>query len=49
MVAREGGYYGLAFNRAREVTQGEPLSHTIFKVVVDVVARHWVSVMVEGA
>ena len=31
------------------MTQGDPLSPTIFNVVVDVVVRHWVSVMVEGA
>ena len=31
------------------VTQGDPLSPTIFNVVVDVVVCHWVSVMVEGA
>ena len=30
----------------RGVTQGEPLSPTIFNVVVDVVVRHWVEVMV---
>ena len=32
----------------REVTQGDPLSPTIFNVVVDVVVRHWVTLMVEG-
>ena len=31
------------------MTQGDPLSPTIFNVVVDAVARHWVMVMVEGA
>ena len=49
MVAREGGYYGTAFQRACGVTQGDPLSPTIFNVVVDAVVRHWVKVMVEGA
>ena len=29
------------------MTQGYPLSRTIFKVVVDAVARHWVTFMVE--
>ena len=29
--------------------QGDPLSPTIFNVVVDAVVRHWVTVMVEGA
>ena len=28
--------------------QGDPLSPTIFKVVVDAVVSHWVAVMVEG-
>ena len=31
------------------MTQGDPLSPTIFNVVVDVVVRHWVAVMVDGA
>ena len=33
---------------AQGVTQGEPLSPTIFNAVVNVVVRHWVTVMVEG-
>ena len=41
MAARVGGYYGKAFKGARGVTQGDPLSPTIFNVVVDVVVRHW--------
>ena len=49
MVASTGGYYGAAFKGARGVTQGDPLSHTIFNVVVDVVVRHWVTVIVEGS
>ena len=40
MVARAGGYYGTAFQGAREVTQGDPLSPTIFNVVVDEVVRN---------
>ena len=31
------------------MTQGEPLSPTIFNVVVDVVVRHWVTLAVEEA
>ena len=31
------------------MTQGDPLSPTIFNVVVDEVVRHWVTVIVEGA
>ena len=49
MVARVGGYFGVAFKGARGVTQGDPLSPTIFYVVVDVVVRHLVTVMVEVA
>ena len=40
MVASAGGYYGDAFKGARVVTQGNPLSPTIFNVVVDAVVRH---------
>ena len=49
MVSREGGYYGAAFTGVRGVMQGDPLSPTIFSVVVDSVVRYWVLVMVEGA
>ena len=45
MVESSGGYYGAAFTSARVVTQGDPLSPTIFNVVVDSVVCHWVSVM----
>ena len=49
MVARAGGYYGTAFGGERGVTQGDPLSPTIFNVVVDAVVRHWVNRIVEEA
>ena len=49
MVARAGGYYGEAFKGARGVTQGDPLSPTIFNVVIDVVVRHWVAMALEEA
>ena len=49
MVARAGGYYGTAFKEARGVTQGDPLSPTIFNVVVGAVVRNWVTVVVAGA
>ena len=40
MVAWEGGYYGEPFRGERGVTQGNPMSPTIFNMVVDVVVRH---------
>ena len=43
MVARAGGYYGTAFGGERVVTQGDPLSPTIFNVLVNVVVRNWVN------
>ena len=43
MVARAGGYYGTAFKGEQGVTQGDPLSTTIFNVVVDAVVRHWLT------
>ena len=49
MVTKEGGYYGLAFQGFREVTQGDLLSSTILNEVVNAVASHWVEVMVESA
>ena len=47
MVAKAGGYYGDAFKGARGVTQGKPLSPTIFNVVVDVLVRHWVTMALD--
>ena len=46
MVARAGGYYGKVFKGGRGVTQGDPLSPTIFNVVVDAVVRHWITIAV---
>ena len=46
MVARAGGYYGESFKGSRGVTQGDPLSPTIFNVVVDAVVRHWIEGLV---
>ena len=45
MVARAGGYYCAPFKGFRGVTQGDPLSPTIFNVVVDAVLCHWVTVV----
>ena len=49
MVAMAGGYYRKGFKGGRFVTQGEPLSPTIFNVVVDAVVRHWVTIAVTEA
>ena len=49
MVARAGGYYGTAFQGARGVTQGYPLSPTIFNVVVGTVVQNWGPVVIAGA
>ena len=49
MVAKLGRYYGAAFKGTRGVTQGDPISSTIFNVVVDVAVRYWFTVMVESA
>ena len=43
MVARAVGNYGTRLKGERGVTQGDPLSPTIFNVVVDTVVRHWVT------
>ena len=46
MVARAEGYYGTGFKGGRVVIQGDPLSPTIFNVVMDVVVRHWFTMAV---
>ena len=45
MAAKSGGHYGTAFQIHHGVTQGNPLSPTIFNMVVDTVIRHWVAVV----
>ena len=40
MVSRAGRYYNAPFTGSRGITQGNPLSPTIFNMVVDVVIRH---------
>ena len=49
MVERAGGYYGTAFKGEQGVTQGDPLSPTIFNVVVDAVVCHWVTCVIADA
>ena len=49
MVARAGGYYGTAFKGERGVTQGNPLSPTIFNMVVDAVVCHCVMGVIANA
>ena len=49
MVARAVGYYDSELQGFRGVTQGNPLSPTIFNMVVYMVVRHWFKVMVEVA
>ena len=49
MMARAGSYYTAEFKGYRGVTHGDPLSPTIFNVVVGAVVRHWVTVILEGA
>ena len=47
MVAQAGEYYVTPFCGKRGVTQGDPLSPTIFNVVVDTVVCHWESLVTE--
>ena len=49
MLSRAGGYYRTAFQGVRGVTQGDPLSSTIFNVVADAVVHNWEIVVVAGA
>ena len=45
MVARLGHYYGTPFEGHQGVTQGDPLSTTIFNMVFDAVINHWVTLV----
>ena len=49
MVARAWSYYGKGFIGGRGETQGDPLSPTIFNVVVDAVVRHWLTIVAQEA
>ena len=48
-MAKAAVYYGTAFGGERGITQGDPLSPTIFNVVVGAVVQHWVNGIVEAA
>ena len=51
MAAQSNVYFGGAFKAQRGVTHSNPLSPTIFNIVVDVVdvvLCHWVSVVEEA-
>ena len=39
MVTNSGKYYGQPFSMGRGVTQGDPVSPTIFNIIVDAVVR----------
>ena len=45
MAAKAGGCYGPTFQSHCGLTQGDPLSPTIFNMVIDSVIRHWVKVV----
>ena len=45
LVCRASGYYGSPFSAERGVTQGGPLSPTIFNIMVDAIMREWVRLM----
>ena len=45
MATMAVGHYGLPFKVFCTVTQGEPLSPTIFNLFVDAVLRYWVTVV----
>ena len=46
MVVQTGGYFGTTSKGYRKVTQEEPLSPTIFNLVVYAVFWHWFTVVV---
>ena len=45
IAEKSGGHYGPEFQSHCRVTQGDPLSPTIFNVVVEYVIQHWVTVV----
>ena len=47
MACRAEGHYGRPFRARRGVTQGGPLSPTIFNLMVDAIVREWVRILRE--
>ena len=45
MVSKASGYFGRLFKGYQGVTQGNPLSHNIFNMVVGAIILHWVTVV----
>ena len=45
MVARDGEYYMTPFKGYRGINKRDPLSPTIFNLVVDAIILHWVKVV----
>ena len=48
MIFHACGYYGVDFQGFCGMTQGDPLSPTIFNLVVYAVVRHWISLVAGG-
>ena len=48
LCCRAAGFYGRLFKARRGVTQGGPLSPTIFNLMVDAVVREWERQLVAG-
>ena len=42
LVCRASGYHGRVLKSERGVTQGDPLSPTIFNLIVDTIVREWI-------
>ena len=45
LVCRASGYYGRRFRARPGITQGGPLSPTIFNLMVDAIVREWAMVL----
>ena len=45
LVCKAAGFYSRIFRATRGVTQGGPLSPTIFNLMVDAIVREWVRLM----